>query len=152
MGQTEAAVAGSTGELSYEIGFASPVNEEHMWDFLLLSPSPQHTAALCVQRGPAKISSTRSSSTGANDDAEVSSEGDADRLLSNQPVSRSFESSSSMCSTDSESTRFGEAVNGAGGHEKPRDNWRLHCWKTVPFVHDRPMDPSELLIHGCSAR
>jgi hypothetical protein len=35
-----------------DVGFASPEGEDEAWDFLLFSPSPEHTAALCVQRQP----------------------------------------------------------------------------------------------------
>ncbi|CAL8463637.1 g3171 [Coccomyxa elongata] len=38
----------------YNIRFASPDMEQDKWDFLLFSPSAQHTAALCLQRGPAE--------------------------------------------------------------------------------------------------
>ncbi|KAK9917310.1 hypothetical protein WJX75_003017 [Coccomyxa subellipsoidea] len=41
------------GPQPHEITFAAPESEEDAWDFMLFSPSPQHTAALCVQQGPA---------------------------------------------------------------------------------------------------
>ena len=140
------------GAQPHEIVFAAPESEEDMWKFLLFSPSPQHTAALCVQREPAMASSSISSSSGAHSHTVASSEKEGDRMLSRSLASSSRDSSPGMCSTDSKSLNHSEEVTSARDCEIPEKqyNWSLQCWRTIPFVHDKRMEFRELLIHGYS--
>lgn len=142
-----------------EIRFAAPESEEDAWDFMLFSPSPQHTAALCVQQEPAMATSSAFSRSAADTHTDESSddapsEGEDDRMLSHSLGSGSCDSSPGMCSTASESLHHIEESALAQYCNKPGNqcNWSLQCWRTIPFVHEKRIEPSELLIQGYSVR
>ena len=147
------------GPQPHEITFAAPESEEDAWDFMLFSPSPQHTAALCVQQGPAMATSSAFSSSGADTHTDessdnASSEGGDDRMLSHSLGSGSFDSSSGMCSTASESLHHTQESALAQYCNRPMNqcDWNLQCWRTIPLVHEKRIEPSKLLIQGYSVR
>ena len=75
MAQEKAMRAGEPG-CPQEVSFASPEWDSQDWEFLLFQPSPQHTAALCLQR-----SELHPKSAETEDDISTRSADDRNRSL-----------------------------------------------------------------------
>jgi hypothetical protein len=125
---------GNSGQ--HSIQFASPEDKPGAWDFLLFHPSPQHTAALCVERhdtGSEGVHDTHSSEDGCDTEQHGGSAAHpADSGDSNPAAwadsSDAHSPASDMCGR--------------------KDGFRLRCWRTVPLVQEAVMGEGACVILG----
>lgn len=149
--QTATSASDSTTPTLYNIRFASPDMEQDVWDFLLFSPSAQHTAALCLQRGPAEAP-TGASSSCSTDSCDSPSGSKIESMGSRASDQLLHDSSGSTASSDSvalEGSNETRVMQDNGSQER-QCNWRMQCWRTVPLMYDECMDPSKVPVQGSS--
>ena len=149
--QTATPVSGSSMAPLYNIRFSSPDIEQDTWDFLLFSPSRQHTAALCLQREPARAPRDVSSS-GSIDSCDLPSGSKDESKCSEASDEQLSDSSCSTASSNSVALKGNSettAMQDRGTQER-QCSWRLQCWRTVPLMYDECVDPSEVLVQGYS--
>ena len=103
-----------------------------MWDLLLFNPSPQHTAALCLQR---QGSSAAEVSCSSEEGCDIAWEGD--EVISHADSAHSMASGRT---DDSSKRMFGSTAAGV----------TLRCWRTVPLVREALMDQDDCVVLGCS--
>lgn len=134
----------------HRIGFKSSEGEADDWDFLLFSPSAQHTAAICLQRRPAEAFFSLSSKYGTDRNFEMSSSSDADSMHSDAASLSSVSSTSTIFSLQKASSEPAQHRAELHVQDNLQQHWSLHCWKTIPFIKDERMTLNDLHIHGCT--
>ena len=141
-GATECLSAGaesSAGEETYSIGFAPPEEEAGVWDFLLLRPSPRHTAALCLQRRGALAAGD---SCDSEEGCDIAWEGDEVMSCADSAQGLSADWTDADSRGSSGSTAGDVHAHGAA------TGLTLRCWRTVPLVREALMDQEECVVLG----
>jgi len=136
--------------ISHKIGFESSEGEADDYEFLLFSPSVQHTAAICLQRRPAEASLSLSSKYGRGCNSELSSSSDADSMHSDAASLSTASSTSTIFSLQRASPESAQHRAELHIHDTLQQHWSLHCWKTIPYVKDERMNVNALQIQGCT--